>query len=59
MAYIDTIGTRAETKRRGATLCRFDGSPFAPTANVLWDYAAAATSRSRLRKPASSGRDGW
>ncbi|WP_353647001.1 acetoacetate--CoA ligase [Mesorhizobium sp. WSM2240] len=24
----------------GATLCLFDGSPFAPTGNVLWDYAA-------------------
>ncbi len=23
----------------GATLCLFDGSPFAPTGNVLWDYA--------------------
>jgi acetoacetyl-CoA synthetase len=25
----------------GATLCLFDGSPFAPDGNVLWDYAAA------------------
>jgi acetoacetyl-CoA synthetase len=24
----------------GATLCLFDGSPFAPNGNVLWDYAA-------------------
>jgi acetoacetyl-CoA synthetase len=24
----------------GATLCLYDGSPFAPSANVLWDYAA-------------------
>jgi acetoacetyl-CoA synthetase len=24
----------------GATLCLFDGSPFAPDGNVLWDYAA-------------------
>ncbi|MBX9456682.1 MAG: acetoacetate--CoA ligase [Rhizobium sp.] len=24
----------------GATLCLFDGSPFAPSGNVLWDYAA-------------------
>ncbi|MER9519390.1 acetoacetate--CoA ligase [Mesorhizobium sp. M0614] len=24
----------------GATLCLFDGSPFAPTGNVLWDFAA-------------------
>ena len=23
----------------GATLCLFDGSPFAPNGNVLWDYA--------------------
>jgi acetoacetyl-CoA synthetase len=25
----------------GATLCLFDGSPFAPDGNVLWNYAAA------------------
>ncbi|NTJ64496.1 acetoacetate--CoA ligase [Agrobacterium rhizogenes] len=25
----------------GATLCLYDGSPFAPTSNVLWDYAEA------------------
>jgi acetoacetyl-CoA synthetase len=24
----------------GATLCLFDGSPFAPSGHVLWDYAA-------------------
>ncbi|TIX62182.1 MAG: acetoacetate--CoA ligase, partial [Mesorhizobium sp.] len=24
----------------GATLCLFDGSPFAPSGNILWDYAA-------------------
>ncbi|MFB8343836.1 acetoacetate--CoA ligase [Brucella cytisi] len=24
----------------GAALCLFDGSPFAPSGNVLWDYAA-------------------
>ncbi|WP_435528437.1 acetoacetate--CoA ligase [Mesorhizobium shangrilense] len=24
----------------GATLCLFDGSPFAPSGSVLWDYAA-------------------
>jgi len=24
----------------GSTLCLFDGSPFAPSGNVLWDYAA-------------------
>jgi acetoacetyl-CoA synthetase len=25
----------------GATLCLFDGSPFAPDGNVLFDYAEA------------------